>query len=78
MKKKIDLIHIDGDHSYEGKIQDLNLLIGACNVAIIDDYGGGLPDVRRAADYWIEQNSTIIKNYFTLESIRGTLIIEFL
>jgi hypothetical protein len=78
LDKKFDLIHVDGDHSYQGKIQDLNLIKEACNVAIIDDYGGGLPDVRRATDHWIKQNSTLIKNHFVLDSIRGTLILEFL
>jgi predicted O-methyltransferase YrrM len=71
-----DLIHIDGDHSYEGKIKDLNLLKNSCKVAIVDDYNF-LPQVRKAADEWVLNNSEIIKSYYILESIRGTLIIEF-
>lgn len=71
-----DLIHIDGDHSYDGKIKDLDLLKNACKVAIIDDYNF-LPAVRKAADDWMNENKNLIKSSYILDSIRGTLVIEF-
>jgi hypothetical protein len=37
-----DVIHIDGDHSYDGKLKDLKLTIDACKVVIIDDFTGQL------------------------------------
>ena len=75
--EKYDLIHVDGDHTYDGKIKDLNLLKNSCKVAIIDDYIH-LPQVRDAANDWIEENSTIISKVYLLDSIRGSLIIEFM
>lgn len=70
-----DLIHIDGDHSYEGKIQDLNLTIGKCKTLIVDDYNY-LPEVRKAADDWMAINKISINDFYVLDSTRGTLIIE--
>lgn len=78
LDKNFDLIHIDGDHSYEGKIADLNLIKNSCKVAVIDDYGGGLPEVRRAVDDWVKTNRFLIKTSFVIDSARGTLILEFL
>jgi len=70
-----DLIHIDGDHSYEGKIQDLNLAINKCKILIIDDYNT-FNDVKNAANDWMEINKILINDSYMLDSIRGTLIIE--
>lgn len=71
-----DLIHIDGDHTYEGKLKDLDLLKNACKIAIIDDVYH-IPDVSSAANDWMEKNKDIIKSSFLLDSMRGTLILEF-
>lgn len=70
-----DLVHIDGDHSYEGKIQDLDLVKNVGKVIIVDDYTY-LEQVRQAADDWMKNNKDIIKNHFFFESIRGTLVME--
>jgi hypothetical protein len=71
-----DLIHIDGDHSYEGKIKDLNLTIGKCKTIIVDDYNY-IHDVRKAADDWISVNKSLINDLYVLDSVRGTLVMEF-
>lgn len=71
-----DLIHIDGDHTYDGKLKDLDLLKNACKIAIIDDVHH-IPDVSRASHDWMEKNKDIIKSSFILDSMRGTLILEF-
>ena len=77
LDREYDLIHIDGDHCYDGKIQDLNLTLDHCKIVIVDDYFL-LPEVSRAANDWINTNRNKIKLFYKLNSIRGTLIIEFL
>jgi predicted O-methyltransferase YrrM len=73
-----DIIHIDGDHSYEGKVQDLNLTIGHCKVVIVDDYNNDyfLDVIKNATNNFVEKNKEYIKNTYFLDSARGTFIIE--
>ena len=71
-----DLIHIDGDHSYNGKINDLNLTKGKCKILVIDDYNH-IGDVKSATNTFVSENETTIKNKFEIGSMRGTYIIEF-
>jgi hypothetical protein len=75
IEEYVDLIHIDGDHSYEGKIQDLNLVKNNGRILIVDDYIS-FSQVQQAANDWMRDNKNIIKNQFVIESIRGTLVIE--
>lgn len=59
---KYDLIHVDGDHSYKGKIQDLelaleNLAVGG--VIVVDDYTIKNPIgkvVKKATDFVINKH----------------------
>jgi len=77
LDRKYDLIHIDGDHSYEGKIQDLNLALDHCKVLLVDDYFF-IRQVTNATNDWIMGNRHKIKSIYIVNSIRGTLVIEFL
>ena len=70
-----DIIHIDGDHSYHGKLHDLNLALRHSRIIIVDDYNH-LPDVRKAVDDWVNANKIYLKNTYFIDSIRGTFIIE--
>lgn len=70
-----DIIHIDGDHSYQGKLHDLNLALHHSKIIIVDDYNH-LLDVRRAVIDWVDANKIYIKNTCSINSIRGTFIIE--
>lgn len=74
--RKFDLVSIDGDHSYEGLLQDLELLKHNSKVMIIDDYTF-IGDVKKATDDFISNNSDIVKNHYLIDSVRGTYIIEF-
>lgn len=71
-----DLIHVDGDHSYNGKVHDLDLTKGKCKVLIIDDYNH-IGDVKSATDKFVSENEDIIKRHFGIGSMRGTYVIEF-
>ena len=76
MERNFDLVHIDGDHGYFGKLQDLNLIKNNCKVVIIDDYEYIL-EVHSATNEFLARNSEIIKNWYIINSLRGTFVIEF-
>jgi predicted O-methyltransferase YrrM len=72
-----DIIHIDGDHSYDGKLKDLKLTIGACKIVIIDDYLE-FGDVNKSTNDFISYNKDLIENTYVLDNhSRGTMIIEY-
>ena len=72
-----DIIHIDGDHSYDGKLKDLKLTIGACKIVIIDDYLE-FDDVNKSTNDFISYNKDLIENTYVLDNHpRGTMIIEY-
>lgn len=72
----VDMIHIDGDHSYDGKVHDLEITKQKCKVLIIDDYEH-IKEVKMATDEFIRKNKSVIKNHYLLKSFRGTYIIEY-
>lgn len=58
-----DLIHIDGDHSFEGKLQDLLIsYVLKPKYIILDDYLG-LAEVQEAVEFW---SKTMRMNYFVV------------
>lgn len=65
-----DLIHIDGDHSYHGKIQDIELALGNLTprgVIVIDDYNpnAGIL-VKQATDEMVRKYNLEITVFDTL------------
>jgi len=75
MERQFDLIHVDGAHERLDKIHDLNLIKDACKVVIIDDYKCHI--VGPACDFFVQQNLDIIENIHNIDSMFGTLILEF-
>jgi predicted O-methyltransferase YrrM len=71
-----NLIHIDGDHTYNGKVHDLNLTLNATQVVIVDDYTH-IPLIKKAVDEFCQQNADKIETHFLITSARGTYIIKY-
>lgn len=71
-----DLVHIDGDHSRNGKLHDLELIKHNCRYCIIDDYDS-MEIVRDVVNEFIYNNSDMIKDSLYINSCRGTMILEF-
>lgn len=74
--KFFDIIHVDGDHTYEGALHDLELCTGKCKYIIVDDYTY-YNEVKQATDFYIDKNQNIIQNTKFIDSYRGTMIITF-
>lgn len=72
-----DIVSIDGDHSYNGKILDLELTLDSSTYVIIDDYDYH-SDVKKATDYFVETYKSKIETTEYLQSFRGTLIIKYI
>jgi predicted O-methyltransferase YrrM len=72
-----DLIHIDGDHSYEGKVQDLELALANLapnGVIVIDDYNPKVGiEVKRATDDVVKKHGL---NISTFETYTGHAILQ--
>ena len=74
-----DLIHIDGDHSIEGKLHDLEITKNKCKVVIIDDYALH-SNVRQGVDIFLNNNQNSFKNVYFVNSrnlINNHCIIEY-
>ncbi len=73
-KIKLDLIHIDGEHTYEGKLRDL----AVCSLLqpryiILDDYFNTMN--HQAIDYWAKHNRL---NFFVIDTFnRGLAVFDF-
>jgi hypothetical protein len=76
---KFDFLHIDGDHTIEGVIHDLNLCFtylsnDNLSFLLIDDYSY-IDTVRIGVDRWLNNNRNKI-NYRFVHSLRGEIIIN--
>jgi hypothetical protein len=73
---KVDLIHIDGDHAFEGKLQDLMLCYCLSPAyMMLDDYNNkSEPDVRRAVDYWA---ASMHFEFFVIDTYHGLAFFDF-
>ena len=67
----MDLVHIDGDHTYRGALHDMSLFVDSFGVMLVDDYNSSA-DVRRAADEYIKKHG---HDSYTIESVRGLKVI---
>jgi hypothetical protein len=68
-----DLVHIDGDHSFEGTLRDLITFFPIClGVMVVDDYLEIAP-VRAAVDIFCAQHPEAIKLLVT--SLRGSALL---
>jgi len=76
LDRQFDLVHVDGDHGYYGKLQDLDLIKNNCKVVIIDDYEYIL-EVHSATNDFLVRNKDLIKDWYVIKSLRGTFVIEF-
>ena len=76
LDRNFDLIHIDGDHSYEGALSDINLVKHNTKYMLINDYSF-ISDVKKAVDYFVENNQDIIEYTEFFDSYRGTFLIKF-
>ena len=72
----IDFFHVDGDHSVEGVIHDLDLAYKAVKVGgliLVDDITF-INDVRNGVARWMAENREKIRNEFR-SSMRGEMLI---
>jgi predicted O-methyltransferase YrrM len=59
---QFDLIHVDGDHSYEGALRDMNNcwpLLNHSGLMIVDDYSF-IAGVKWACDAWAEMQDALL------------------
>jgi predicted O-methyltransferase YrrM len=62
LDQKYDMIHVDGDHTYKGKVQDLELALenlAEGGVIVVDDYTDKNPTgkvVKKATDFVIKKH----------------------
>jgi len=72
-----DLIHIDGDHSFHGKVQDLELSLASLapgGVIVVDDYNAKLGiEVKKATDVFAEKHNLKL---IPLKTFTGHALLE--
>jgi hypothetical protein len=71
-----DLISIDGCHTYDCKIHDLELAMGNCNYVILDDYDYHT-DVRNSTNNFMRHNTAKIEWGLYIPTFRGSMLIKF-
>jgi hypothetical protein len=73
----IDLFHVDGDHSFNGVIHDLDLALSCISdtgIILVDDITY-IDTVKIGVDTWLHNNKEVVKGEF-VESLRGEMLIR--
>lgn len=73
--KPYDFIHVDGDHSYDGCLHDLNISHKTCEWILVDDYDL-IPKVRAATDVFISYHPEYTVEYIPEQYGRGSMLIH--
>ncbi len=69
-----DLIYVDGDHSYQGCLADLNLAQRSTNRILVDDYDSS-PSVRQACETFASEHPEFHRRYIN-NHLTGFLLLE--
>jgi hypothetical protein len=74
---RFDLAHIDGDHTLEGTLHDINLCAPFCRYLIVDDYDF-IPKVKQAVNEWIVDKGKTGIRYARMSdgAFRGAMLIQ--
>ena len=72
-----DLIHIDGDHSYEGCLRDLKLCLPYVKKAIILDDYYYIAEVKKACDAFANQFPSLKTFVLEGDEYRGGFVVDF-
>lgn len=75
--KNVDFFHVDGDHSVEGVMHDLDLAYNCLSdngMILVDDITY-LPEVKKGVNLWLIKMGDKVKSQF-VESLRGEMVIR--
>jgi len=72
-----DFVHIDGDHTYNGCLHDMELMWGGLQsggIMVVDDYRKAC--IRGAIVSFLNKYDKAIKKYYQIQSFRGDFVLE--
>jgi len=70
--RKFDLVHIDGDHSFKGCLNDLSLVEKHSKYILVDDIKF-IPEVKQSTDLFLKKTQ---HEFIYLNSLRGEYLIK--
>jgi hypothetical protein len=71
MDGKFDLVHIDGDHTYQGALNDMKLFWFACrNTMVVDDY----KEVKNSVAAFMANRQDEVQPFF-VSSLRSSVLL---
>jgi hypothetical protein len=72
LRSRRNLVHIDGDHSYQGCLRDLCQVEPIADWILVDDFDF-LPEVKRAVKDWLKEYQV---QHIAFPSFRGDVLIR--